>query len=58
MLREEDILGVFENKVLRRTFGPKMDEMTGGWRKLHNDELNNLYSSPNIISVMKSRRMR
>jgi hypothetical protein len=49
---------VFENRVLRRISGPKRDEVTGGWRKLHNVELNNLYSSPYIIRVMKSRRMR
>jgi hypothetical protein len=49
---------VFENRVLRRIFGPKRDEVTGDWRKLHNEELHNLYSSPNIIRKMKSRRMR
>jgi hypothetical protein len=49
---------VFENRVLRRTFGPKRDGVTGGWRKLHNEELNNLYSSPSIIRIIKSRRMR
>jgi hypothetical protein len=49
---------VFENSVLRRIFGPKRDEVTGEWRKLHNGELNNLYSSPNIMWVIKSRRMR
>jgi hypothetical protein len=49
---------VFENRVLRRIFGPKRDETTGEWRKLHNEELNDLYSSPNIIRVIKSRRMR
>jgi hypothetical protein len=49
---------VFENRVLRRTFVPKRDEVTGTWRKLHNEELHNLYSSPNIIRMMKSRRMR
>jgi hypothetical protein len=49
---------VFENRVLRRIFGPKRDEVTGGWRKLHNEELHNLYSSPSIIRVFKSRRMR
>jgi hypothetical protein len=48
---------VFENRVLRRIFGPKRDEVTGGWRKLHNKDLHNLYSSPSIIR-MKSRRMR
>jgi len=49
---------VFENRVLRRIFGPKRDEVTGEWRKLHSKELNDLYSSPNIIRVIKSRRMR
>jgi hypothetical protein len=49
---------VFENRVLRRIFGPKRDEETGGWRKLHNEELHNLYSSPSIIRIIKSRRMR
>jgi hypothetical protein len=49
---------VFENRVLRGIFGPKRDEVTGGWRKLHNEELHNLYSSPSIIRMMKSRRMR
>jgi hypothetical protein len=49
---------VFENRVLRRIFGPKRDEATGKWRRLHNEELNDLYSSPNIIRVIKSRRMR
>jgi hypothetical protein len=49
---------VFENRVLRRIFGPKRDEVTGDWRKLHNEELHNLYSSPNIIRMIKSRRIR
>jgi hypothetical protein len=49
---------VFENRVLRRIFGPKRDEVTGEWRKLHNEELHDLYSSPNIVRVIKSRRMR
>jgi hypothetical protein len=49
---------VFENRGLRRIFGPKRDEVTGGWRKLHNEELHNLYSSPSIIRMIKSRRMR
>jgi hypothetical protein len=49
---------VFENRVLRRIFGRKRDEATGEWRRLHNKELNDLYSSPNIIRVIKSRRMR
>ena len=48
---------VFENRVLRRIFGPKRDEVTGKWRKLHNEELNDLYS-PNIVGVNKSRKMR
>jgi hypothetical protein len=49
---------VFENRVLRRVFGPKRDEVTGEWRKLHNEELNDLHSLPNIVRVVKSRRMR
>jgi hypothetical protein len=49
---------VFENRVLRRIFGPKRDEVTGDWRKLHNEDLHNLYSSPNIIRLIKLRRMR
>jgi hypothetical protein len=49
---------LFENRVLRRIFGPKRDGVTGGWRKLHNEELHNLYSSPSIIRIIKSRRMR
>jgi hypothetical protein len=49
---------VFENRVLRGIFGPKRDEVTGEWRKLHNKELNDLYSSPTIVRVIKSRRMR
>jgi hypothetical protein len=49
---------VFENRVLRRIFGSKKAEVTGGWRKLHNEELHNLYSSPSIIRMIKSRRMR
>jgi hypothetical protein len=49
---------VFENRVLRKVFGPKRDEVTEEWRKLHKEELNNLYSSPNIVRVIKSRRMR
>jgi hypothetical protein len=57
-LREERRLRVFENRVLKRVFGPKRDEGTGEWRKLHNEELNNLYSLPNIVWVFKSRRMR
>jgi hypothetical protein len=49
---------MFENRVLRRIFGPRRDHVTGDWRKLHNEELHNLYSSPNIIRMVKSRRMR
>jgi hypothetical protein len=49
---------MFENRVLRRIFGPKWDEVTGDWRKIHNEELNELYSSANIVRVMKSRIMR
>jgi hypothetical protein len=49
---------VFENRVLRKIFGPKRDEVTGEWRKLHNKELHDLYSSPSIIRIIKSRRMR
>jgi hypothetical protein len=58
ILREEHRLRVFENRVLRRIFGPKRDEVTGDWRKLHNEELHNLYSWPNIIRMIKSRRIR
>jgi len=50
-------LKVFENRVLRRVFGPRRDELTGEWRKLHNEELRDLYSLPNIVRVVKSRRM-
>jgi len=57
-LREERRLRVFENRVLRKIFGPKRDELTVEWGKLHNEELNDLYSSPNIVRVIKSRRIR
>jgi hypothetical protein len=57
-LREERRLRVFENMVLRRVFGPKRDEVTGEWEKLHNEELNDLHSLPNIVRVVKYRRMR
>jgi hypothetical protein len=57
-LREEHRLRVFENRVLRMIFGPKRDEVTREWKRLHNEECNDLYSSPNIIWVIKSRRMR
>jgi len=57
-LREERKLRVFENMVLRRIFGPRRDEVTGEWRRLHNKELNDFYCSPNIVRGIKSRRMR
>jgi len=57
-LREERKLRVLENMDLRRIFGPRREEVTEEWRKFHNEELNNLYSSPNILRVIKSRRMR
>jgi hypothetical protein len=57
--QERDVhrMRVFENRVLRRIFGPKKDEVAGGWRKLHNEELHNLYSSPSIIRMIKSKTM-
>jgi hypothetical protein len=59
MLREEHRLRMFENRVLRRIFGPtRRDEVTGEWRKLHSEELHNLFSSPDVIRQIKSRRMR
>jgi hypothetical protein len=58
ILREEKKLRLFENMVLRRIFGPRREEVTGEWRRLHNEEINDLYSSPNIERVIKSRRMR
>ena len=56
-LREERGLRMSENRVLRRVFGPKRDEVTGEWRKLHNEEIGDLYCSPNIVRVIKSRRI-
>jgi hypothetical protein len=56
-LREEHRLRVFENRVLRRMFGPKRDEVTGSWRKLHNEELHGLYSAPSMIWGINARRM-
>jgi hypothetical protein len=57
-LREEHRFKVFENRVLRKIFGPKREKAAGGWRRLHNEELHNLYASPNIIMVLTSRCMR
>jgi hypothetical protein len=58
ILREEHRPRVFENRVLKKIFGAKRDEVTGGWWRLHNDKLHNFYSSPSIIRMMKSRSMR
>jgi hypothetical protein len=57
-LKEEHRLRAFQNKVLRRLFGTRRDEVTGGWRKLHNGELRDLYSSPSFIRIMKARKMK
>jgi hypothetical protein len=57
ILREEHRLRLFKKRVLRRIFGPKRDELMGGWKKLHNKELHNLYPSPSIIKIIKSRMM-
>jgi len=57
ILRDERKVRVFENMVLRSIFGPRRDEVTGEWRSLHNEELNDFYSSPNIVRVIKSRRI-
>jgi hypothetical protein len=57
-LREEQRLWVYENRVLRRVFGPKKDEVTQGWRRLHKEELHNLYSSLNISKIIRSKRIR
>jgi hypothetical protein len=57
-VREDHKLKVFKNRVLRRIFGPKRDGVSGGWRKLHNEKIHNLYSSPSIIRIIKLRRMR
>jgi hypothetical protein len=58
IIRKEHRLRVFENKMLRRIFGPKRDKVTGGWRKLHNEELHNSYSSPSMLRTIKPRRMK
>jgi hypothetical protein len=57
-IKEKNRLRVFENRVLRRIFAPKRDEVMGNWRKLHNEEFHNLYSSPNIIRMITSKKMR
>jgi hypothetical protein len=56
-LREDHRLGIFENRVLRRMFGPQRDEVRREWRKLHNEDLHDLYSSPNVVRVIKARRV-
>jgi hypothetical protein len=56
--KEDNLLRVFENKVLRRIFGPKGEEVAGGWRRLHNEDLHNLYDLRNIVTMIKSRKMR
>jgi hypothetical protein len=58
MLRDEHRLRMFENRALRKIFGPKREEVAGGWRTLHKEELHNLYALQNIVRVIKSRRMR
>jgi hypothetical protein len=58
ILREEHTMKVFKNRMLRQIFGSKRDETVGGWRKLHNEDLHNLYSSLNIITLIKSSKMR
>jgi len=57
-LREERKLRLYDNMVMRRIFGPRREQVKGEWRRLHNEELNDLYSSPNIVRVIKSRKMR
>jgi hypothetical protein len=57
ILREEHGFRMFENRALRRIFGPEREEVAGGWKRLHNEELRNLYASPNVIRVLKSMRM-
>jgi hypothetical protein len=57
-MNDRQTVRVFENRVLRRIFGPKRHEVTGGWRKLHSEELHNLYCSPSVIRIIKLRRMR
>jgi hypothetical protein len=54
-INEKSQIAVFENRVLERTFGPKVEEISGGWRKMHNEELQNFYSSPSVLTMIKSR---